>query len=645
MRFGLKMLVVIVPCILTAVTAANAFPSWMGVYGSHQRQNGLNPGTFAVLMNQDYPALRAEVVIRVGQGTWTTYAMSYAGKVDINSIWVFSPPVAFPAGATVSYYFHGFDGSSSNIYDSANAANYSFIPAPPPAFQWVGNVSNNPANGNIEPSSDISVHLQTWPMGSAASGSVFFTTNNWQQVQGMPLTMNGTIGNDTAWKATLGKFAAGSRIQYSAVLHGYDGTTRPANNGGSNFLAVVNGGRAVTWVGNSRNWPTNGALTSADGLWLDTETYPTSAAVSVKVEFSIDGAEWFTDDLERWAQGINDLWHLSVGTLSPGKKLYYRMVVTDGLGSVRFDPTNGFLVARVAGSATDSDVDDMPDDWERYWFTNLSSSASGNADNDGIPGVPFANALEQAMGTEPVYSNIAAGIATVWTPAVPVQGGVVKILYSPAPNGPLTNRPVRLQKGENGWTVAAQTFGPLASNAASRRFEAVVPVSGVATQIDLTYHDGGAVKDNNRGLDWHIRVRPLRANEFPDADQDGMSDGWELTYFFDPFSIADALLDFDGDSIANLYEYRRNTDPRSATSTNTTLYVDNVRVVNDALDGSSPVVAGGRGPKGTLQGALGATISGDRIQLEGTGQAYSGGTLQPGAKDVRIVPNGEVVIR
>lgn len=101
-----------------------AFPSWIGVYGAHQRHNGSNPGTFSILMNQDYFGLNAEVGIQVNGGAWTIYPMAYAGNVDGNSKWTFIPAAAFPAGATVKYYFHGFDNGGGHIYDSQNAQNY-----------------------------------------------------------------------------------------------------------------------------------------------------------------------------------------------------------------------------------------------------------------------------------------------------------------------------------------------------------------------------------------------------------------------------------------------------------------------------------------------------------------------------------------
>ncbi len=108
-----------------AVQAASAFPTWIGVYGSTVRHDGKNPGTYTVLMNQDYMGLNAEVGVQVNGGAWATFPMSYSGNVQGNSKWTFTPASQYPSGATVQYYFHGFEGGN-HIYDSKNGQNYSF---------------------------------------------------------------------------------------------------------------------------------------------------------------------------------------------------------------------------------------------------------------------------------------------------------------------------------------------------------------------------------------------------------------------------------------------------------------------------------------------------------------------------------------
>jgi hypothetical protein len=50
-----------------------------------------------------------------------------------------------------------------------------------------------------------------------------------------------------------------------------------------------------------------------------------------------------------------------------------------------------------------------------------------------------------------------------------------------------------------------------------------------------------------------------------DTDNDGMPDGWEVSYGLDPKGD-DASDDFDGDGFSNLIEYRRETDPNDPNS-------------------------------------------------------------------------------
>ncbi len=101
-------------------------PSWMGVYGDYERHSGDNPGTFTVLMNQDYYGLEAELGYAVDGGAWQSLDMEWVDNPDGNSLWQVTPPDAFDEGSIVTYYFHGFDSDGAHIWDSNDGSNYRF---------------------------------------------------------------------------------------------------------------------------------------------------------------------------------------------------------------------------------------------------------------------------------------------------------------------------------------------------------------------------------------------------------------------------------------------------------------------------------------------------------------------------------------
>ena len=117
--------------VLACTQMAMAFPGWMGVYGPYQRHDGGNPGVFNVLMNESGPALRAEIGVQINGGSWSVYPMGFVGLRDGNSQWQYRLPMALPDGASVKYYFHGYEeGGSNNIWDNNGGANYAFTAKP-----------------------------------------------------------------------------------------------------------------------------------------------------------------------------------------------------------------------------------------------------------------------------------------------------------------------------------------------------------------------------------------------------------------------------------------------------------------------------------------------------------------------------------
>lgn len=546
--------------------AAHAIPSWMGVYGSYNRHDGNNPGTFTILMNNNYSGLKAEVGIKIGSGNWSVYQMTNAGTVSINSIWKYSPTVPFPVNTTVQYYFHGYDNSNGNIWDNNNGQNYSFTIPGPVSVQWLGNVSHWPPSGQIKPVDNFWINAESWPIGSGVEASIVFTTNNGVTWGGAKMSKAGIKNNNDWWNFNLGKNYGGTVIKYAVNVKDANSNSLWNSNGGQNYSASVIPGRSVLWVGSQTQWPDNGSITQDSKIWVNVDSWPTGAAFYARSLYSVNGGVWYMDPMNfAGIVGNNDWWHLNLEEFPPGSTIYYTTEVTDQNGAVK-KSSDGTGRAWVNSSSGDSDSDGLPDDWEMYWWNNLSASRSSNPDRDGTAYIPLDNELEYMLGTEPTHSNRAASIALIWKPSIPVQQGVYRLSYDPDVNKILSGtgtkaRVVSVPGGQ------ASEYGPLVRNNVSGRFETNITVAAGATNLVVSFFEGNIV-DDNRGVSWNIPVRLLIPGQQADSDRDGMPDAWEILYSLDPLDdgsihpVNGPNGDPDGDGSGNLEELQAGRNPR-----------------------------------------------------------------------------------
>lgn len=570
--------------VLVIPVVTQGFPSWMGVYGSVTRHNGQNPGVFTVLLNEDYPALKAEVGIRIGSGDWKMYPMKRAGAVDINTIWRHNHPEAFAPGTTVEYFFRGYDGVNSR-WDSQGGANYRFTAGAPSPVQWGGAVSHWPPTGQIDPLDDFWVNIESWPMGTVVDARVLYTSNNWSTAQEGQLKHNGYSGNNDKWNLNLGRFLATNRIQYAFRLKSADNKVLWVNLGGANYQAVVNAAPPLQWMGNSSHWPMEPTLNSSSDFWINTETWPTGGVSSIEVTYGFGGGLWFTDDLQLAGKhGNNDWWNLNIGTLPPGKTILYRIEAIDVHGRRFLQPSEGWTRARVSGNNADTDGDGLPDDWEMYWFHSLLSNGADNPDGDGLQGLPFDNHLEWALGIEPTMSNRQEKLPLVWKPGLPFRNSALTFSYTALPTT-ATNMSYQVYFGENGWKNQSAS-GTMVSNSTRARHETTILTSLIATQMDVVVRDSLLGWDNNRGANWGIPVRTNWVVQV-DTDADSLPDWWELANGLNAFDSADAGMDTDGDELTALEEYAAGSDPNH-TDTDGDGLLDGVEVKTQQ---SSPIKA------------------------------------------------------
>jgi len=115
-------------------------------------------------------------------------------------------------------------------------------------------------------------------------------------------------------------------------------------------------------------------------------------------------------------------------------------------------------------------------------------------------------------------------------------------------------------------------------------------------------------------LDGEPRVLNSRvdmgADEFSDVDGDGLPDWWEQKYFSSA-TAADPADDPDGDSMDNLEEYYRSSNPLAPPS----LYYVDPANGDDNWDGLAAAWDGVHGPKRTIQAGIDAAGTGDHVVL------------------------------
>lgn len=211
---------------------------------------------------------------------------------------------------------------------------------------FVGNTTHYPPNGQLDAGEDLWIDTESYPQGAANFGSVLYSSDGGATWDTEPLAANGTQGNNDKWHANLGPFAAGQTIQYSVEIVDNAGSNKWDNNGGVNYSATVNSGTStavVQWAGNTRHWPTNGAITSTSDLWVDIESWPQNTAIGGDVVYSSNGGvTWQGKPLTfNTTVGNNDWWHANLGQFPAGTTIEFAVKVEDGFGTEIWDNNGG----------------------------------------------------------------------------------------------------------------------------------------------------------------------------------------------------------------------------------------------------------------------------------------------------------------
>lgn len=272
---------------------------------------------------------------------WNSSAMSYSGVRDSNDWWSVNIG-SFAAGTIIQYAFEVNFGSGGKVWDTNFGANYLAVVNSGGVQNWAGNTEHFPASGDIDPEDNLWINSESKPVGTATAANLVYSINGGNTWTSAPMSLAGLRNGNDHWNVNLGMFSPGTVVEY-AVQVLFPGQTIWDNNAGKNFKATVNSPDPVGWVGNTYNYPNEGAIDPNTQLWINTETLPSGAATSVNVLFSInDGLTWSNVALAaNGTSGGKDLWHVNLGGFPEGTIVRYAVNAVGEVGGMQWDSNGG----------------------------------------------------------------------------------------------------------------------------------------------------------------------------------------------------------------------------------------------------------------------------------------------------------------
>ncbi|MBS0658695.1 MAG: S8 family serine peptidase [Verrucomicrobia bacterium] len=166
-----------------------------------------------------------------------------------------------------------------------------------------------------------------------------------------------------------------------------------------------------------------------------------------------------------------------------------------------------------------------------------------------ISGIPSTVTTPTVTGTFTVTNN-GANPASGLTLTIPLPTGATGVTATPAQGTASYNA------GTNTVTVNFGILAALANTSVNVQFTPAAGANSISGTATLLQTD---TNTPNNTASFNFTVSN-------DTDGDGIPDAYEIANGMNPNDPNDAALDFDGDGMTNLQEYRAGTDPRSAAS-------------------------------------------------------------------------------
>lgn len=214
-----------------------------------------------------------------------------------------------------------------------------------------------------------------------------------------------------------------------------------------------------------------------------------------------------------------------------------------------------FLVLLLLGvrsaHAVDQDSDGMSDVWQRV-HNIASSDTATDIDGDGQ-----SNGKEAEAGTNPrdpndYFRTFDFSINPTFDEASLSWRSVEYRYYEIEQSTDLVS-----------WAYTTYGYGELDQTTTSTTFSLYPPGQSKMFFRVRSYPEYDYDYDGDSLLSWEERLLGTDPYDYDgDTDNDGMEDGFEFIYLFDPLSSADGALDADGDQLTNAMESLLGLNPR-----------------------------------------------------------------------------------
>ncbi|MGA0845800.1 MAG: hypothetical protein ACO3RV_04600, partial [Luteolibacter sp.] len=327
--------------ILDATQFGQSAVQWLGNTMSFPAEGAITSANDLWIDVEAYPrgtAVGGKVVFTIDDGaSWQETPLNLARVVGNNDL-LNANLGKFPGGTTLQFAIQVVDANGLERWDNNSGNNYTrSIQFGTTAIGWSGRVNHWPLDGAIEPTDDLWINIESWPQGACIGGEVHYSLDEGVSWEIRPLAFRNAQNNNDFWNCNLGKFAAGTTIQYAVKLtdttgavywHGQQTPFTATVNGVASSLTQIDAPQALGWL--EPVAPMATLRFGGDGaLMMDVEQQ--NSALSYQIERTDDLGDWEKFPAIPVSDPGASIWQvMEAGQTSGIGRMFFRVRATGG---------------------------------------------------------------------------------------------------------------------------------------------------------------------------------------------------------------------------------------------------------------------------------------------------------------------------